>query len=367
MHSQAISRARFIATIGLSLLGFIAAPRIARAVDCEWIAQTLVPSDGEVPASLPSIVWTASPNTAQSQDPSSIVSFSRIDDKGASTPVPFRFEPVDFDGTKATKIVPNNPLEAGLHYRIVANPLNGENLDATKDFDTSEFKTSAALAIPRSTKLGILRLTSALKRERLSIIDGGGAVEFPAVIQEISLELSPELTAWGPALIYETLVDGVPWNEPEPICSTRLGESWVGRGVDRVFASCGTPEQNKFVRSGVTRGKHTLQFRARLVGSTQVYLSNQMSVNFECQPDTSTGTDTTSTTGDSSGTSTGSETGSSPGTDSTQTSGTGSAGSSSGRSDTCSVSNASGRDLAWTMGMLALFGLTAPRRNSRSK
>lgn len=362
MGSMTRSRTRLLGTIGLAMSSLVVVPGSARAVDCEWFSQTLVPNSGEVPASLSSILWTASPSSAQIADPSSVVSFTRIDERGASTSVPFRIVSTRLGNEEVTSIVPEQPLVAGQRYRVVANPLNGENLDPAKDFDTSEFKASAALEIPATAILGALRLKSGIKRERLSILDGGGAVEFPAVFQDIELVVSPELAPWRSALVYETLVDGVTWNEPEPVCSHRLGSSWMGRGVDRVFASCGTPEENKFVRSGVALGEHSLQLRARLVGSAQVYLSNEVKVKFDCQPDASSDTGSSSTSEGATATSSGASTGGSSGSDGTHTSEgatQGTTGTSSGSqgspSVTCSVSGTGA--FTWSLGVLAILGM----------
>lgn len=343
---------RILGPTTLSMIGLIAVPDTARAFDCSRISQTIVPSQGEVPASLSSIFWTASPNSEQAADPASIVSFVRIDDSGASTSLPFRIEPTRLGTLTVTSIVPEQPLVEGQRYRVVANPLNGDNLDPAKDFDTSDFKASASLDLPTTSNLGVLKLKSGIKRERLSFISYGGEVEFPAVFQDIELEVSPELGPWQAALVFETLVDGETWKEPRPMCSNRLGASWKGRGMDRVFASCGTPEENKLVRSGVAQGEHTLQFRARLAGSTQVFLSSELRVKFDCQPDASSDTGTTGTSG-AVGTSGSSE------PDGTQTSGGtggGSPGSDKSQGGTCSMLDHGSRDPSWCLGILVILG-----------
>lgn len=300
----------------LALLGVALLPNVALALDCEWISQTLLPESETVPASLPAILWTGRPTTQQIAEPSKIISFTRKDSAGAVSDVAFRIEAQTMTGLSGVKIVPTDSLVAGSTYRIVADPLNGSGLDPNKDFDVSEFTTQAAIPLPDSEDLGVVLSNGGIQHKNLSFIaSGGGMVDFPAVYQDFAVELSAELKPWSAALIFETLVDGKRWKQPRPACHVRMGRSWHGRGVDRVFASCASEEANEYINSGVEPGTHTIEFRARLEGSSIEFKSNIVSVELNCETSGASGgsetgeTDTGSSSSSGASSSTGGETG----------------------------------------------------------
>lgn len=385
-----ISRLGLSALVSSAFVSILAVPKVCVAVDCEWISQALLPRDGTVPASLESIAWSMRLSPEHAAKVKSYVRFSKTDAAGNTSDVDFRVENQDYPRLQGSKLIPAQPLLPGYRYRIVADPMSGENLDPEKDFDRSEFLVTKAAPLPTSNHLGTLQLDGGVQHKEISFISGGW-FRIDAAFQDLKIDLDEAFKPWASALIYETLVDGKPWSEPRNDCGTRLGWSWHGHGVDRVFASCAGPETDEYLNAGVKRGSHTARLRARLAGSDTVFYSSAVNFNLDCdgleesggtgtEDDTSsaqsssssggagTSSDeiTTSSVNDSTGSSGGSGTpsaapggagGDSSGTDSSAAlpGAAGNPGAPAGSNDGCRM--ASGGDLgSWMWGALLLVG-----------
>lgn len=102
----------------------------------------------------------------------------------------------------------------------------------------------------------------------------------------VTLALASGAAPWGDTFVYETLVDGIvflpvvtlsPFNSYSSQ-SQLFGASWVGRGVDRVFARCGD------MLTGVEEGSHTIAMRGVLPDGTEV-VTPSVQVTLSCPPD----------------------------------------------------------------------------------
>lgn len=117
-----------------------------------------------------------------------------------------------------------------------------------------------------------------------------------AVSVRINLELDPQLQPFADLLMYETLVDGEPWHHtPRFFAPLQIGRSWIGRGVDLVFATCPGGGSD-----GVSLGPHEVQMLARIPGLPDVLLaSNVVEITLECATTAETGDDGESDHGES--------------------------------------------------------------------
>ncbi len=109
-----------------------------------------------------------------------------------------------------------------------------------------------------------------------------------AVSVRVELELDPQLEPFADVLMYETLVDGERWaHDPMFFAPAQVGRSWVGRGVDVIFATC--PNGNS---DGVSIGPHQVQMRAQIPGLPGALLeSDIIEIVLECETPEETGED----------------------------------------------------------------------------
>jgi len=100
---------------------------------------------------------------------------------------------------------------------------------------------------------------------------------------DLQVEFSADALPWRDALAFTTLVDGQRWFAADSINSTYAqGTSWVGRGQDRVYASCGgEAEDGSF--SGLAEGWHQVAFEATLPGTDIVLTTDSVSVELSCE------------------------------------------------------------------------------------
>ncbi|MCX4245539.1 hypothetical protein [Paraliomyxa miuraensis] len=196
-----------------------------------------------------------------------------------------------------------------------------------------------------------------------------------AMVVDVTLALDPALEPLADLLMYETYVDGMRWrpitgyfSEPAP------GESWVGRGEDRIYAICIDGE-------GGSPTPRVVQMRARIAGFPEVtFDSDELEIVLDCQSDagSSSGADGSGgETGEGSGggsvgeptsaaddaTAASTSVGSGAGTDGTQ----GSSGGDGGLSEPGSCACRSGSGGAGGMGLLGLLLLGRFRRRSMER
>lgn len=185
--------------------------------------------------------------------------------------------PVEVIGGIEVLVVPGEPLVPGLSYRfeLPEEPCGGP---LTYDFVAGE-----AAVLPAG-ELGTLS-ASVPERGPVSVVGQGMCVdEIEAVFVDLELALAPEFAALEPFLMYETEVDGERWtHQPSAVSEAQLGESWRGRGVDRVFWSCSGVDGDP---SGVgpSSGLMTIRMSARFPGlPEQVFVSSEVEVELDCE------------------------------------------------------------------------------------
>lgn len=103
-----------------------------------------------------------------------------------------------------------------------------------------------------------------------------------AAYVDVSVAVSDEVGPWTDLLVWETLVDGVPYAPygflvPGPF---ERPESWMGRGVDRVYAVCEIAPPG--VDEGVAPGVHEVVFRASIPGTDVVLETAAVSIELSC-------------------------------------------------------------------------------------
>jgi uncharacterized protein (TIGR03382 family) len=200
-------------------------------------------------------------------------------DAGARIPLS-----LEADGAERIRLIPGTPLTPGLNYTF-------HDPDAcTSIFDHPDdtFTFAATAAAPLPTTLGELTVT-AMTLAPLELAGGAGCSEqITSARADVSLTLSASASPWKDALVYTTWVDGEQWSASADLqASPAYGESWVGRGRDRVYAACTAPQE---ASPGVPEGQHSVELRAALPGTDLDLRSTSVMVTLKCagSPDGST-------------------------------------------------------------------------------
>ncbi|MEY3213784.1 MAG: hypothetical protein RIT28_4265 [Pseudomonadota bacterium] len=139
---------------------------------------------------------------------------------------------------------------------------------------------TAPAALP--VALGSLEVAPHERGPVVVATDSGACSEaLDAASAKVSLTLDPSAEPWRDAFIFETLVDGQPWRPsaslPEP---APFGGSWVGRGVDLVYAAC-APDNHAPL--SLSPGAHTVELLATLPGvPDQTWRAGPVEVTLRC-------------------------------------------------------------------------------------
>lgn len=141
-------------------------------------------------------------------------------------------------------------------------------------------------AVPLPTTLGTLTV-DVVPQGTVPMPVYTGECDQPATTSYAAVTLVPSTDAspWSDLFVYETVVDGtvfLPSVTASPFNgyssqSQSFGGSWLGRGVDHVYARCGT------LASGVSEGTHSIAMRARLPDGT-VVTTPAVEVTLACPP-----------------------------------------------------------------------------------
>ncbi|HVH98030.1 MAG TPA: MYXO-CTERM sorting domain-containing protein [Enhygromyxa sp.] len=227
------------------------------------------PQDGTVmPINAAGVRWEAS--TSEADD---VV----LRDIAANVTLPIAFEQTGslFDLRPAT------PLDPGKTYRFeFPDDLCGPAFNRS-------FVTAPAVELSTSSLGSLVAAPPELAQIEIpASVTCSASVD--AVRVDVELELDPQLEPFAGVLMYETLVDGKRWHhEPQLFASPKLGESWVGRGVDSIFSTCPDGSWN-----GVSPGPHQVQMRAEIPGLPGVVLeSDVIEIVLECATTGETGDD----------------------------------------------------------------------------
>ena len=229
------------------------------------------PGEGAtVPANLPAIVWRPVRNSTNAAPDAARVSLTTA----AGVAVPLTGT-VLASGDWVFTI--DEPLLEGTSY-----VLRDLNTCVDQLGPTAAFRAVAPAPLP--TALGSVA-AQAHQLGQLEVGTRSGSCSVMVDADQVGVELAlPAATVpWRDVLLYETLVDGRSW---QPIRSLRqslpAGESWSGRGTDRVYATCGIPDGDGF--TGVAEGTHEVTMQATLAGTSLVLSADPLAVELACTP-----------------------------------------------------------------------------------
>ena len=188
---------------------------------------------------------------------------------------------------------PEQTLNVGGHYRFDYGPSLCVGSMLSFDFEAT---APMNLAFDRQPSLGTL-VVGDLESGIAPFAGGPECFEAVEVLGvDINVVLEPTLAKLEPWLLYATLVDGEPWTHvPEDFSPPQVGTSWVGRGRDRLLATC--PDG---AGGGLTPGPHQVQMIAHIAGLPAIeFASDVVVVDFDCaQLDNPTGDESDSDSND---------------------------------------------------------------------
>jgi hypothetical protein len=265
-----------VTTLLASSLGGFFAPRESFACSNICVQGAFSPTGGNVPASMPAIVWE--PRNGVGNPPSgSEVGLFEVT-SGGETPLGVDVQPFGDSGLLFL-VVPTAPLMPNTDY-IVRDKLDNCQ-DGTSTAETKFHTTDAA---PFPTKLGtIIAVPASDTILELPTFDGSCSIPMPVLTSAIELVPSEEALPFADAFYYETIVDGMLW-QPRHSLVQQIppGASWEGRRMDRLYTLCGENEFAAF-EDALAEGDHTVLFRASLPGSNVVLESEVATVSLHCK------------------------------------------------------------------------------------
>jgi hypothetical protein len=233
-----------------------------------------LPIEGSVPANVPGLLWE--PGWSWDNDGGdhtmtgeSALRLRCTDGAGAVRDVAF--------GVEAMVLVPEDALVSGEHCEVdttVQPPCTAETFTGAVFTGRSEFEVTEAAPLPMT--LGELRADAARLRSVTLEEDAGCDRSVEVCGVRVELELDDEASPWSDLLRFETLVDGERWYRSRAAnVPNVLGGSYVGRGVDVVFAA--TAQE-----PGLVAGAHTIVMRGRVPGSREWLETPPLTVVLDC-------------------------------------------------------------------------------------
>ncbi len=185
--------------------------------------------------------------------------------------------PLNSDETGTTHLYPAQPAEAGHQYRFTV-PQDCRGGGATDNTVERTLIATAPVTLP-ATGLGTLVASEPSLRTVPIPADVSCSESTDAVAVDVTLELSPELLPFADVLMFYTYVDGERWGHlPGYFADSPPGESWQGRGEDRLFELCNEEGE------GGSPALRTVQFEALVPGNPGVsFLSTEVDIVLDCQ------------------------------------------------------------------------------------
>ena len=136
----------------------------------------------------------------------------------------------------------------------------------------------ASAALPE--KLGTLSIKSHKKSKlKVSTSMGSCHVNIEADQVTIALEPHPSAQPWMDVFHFQTLVDGKKWNPSKSLGEGSYGQSWEGRGKERLFSDC---NKGSIANDGLSAGKHSVVLLATLPGMEQEWRTEAIDVDLSC-------------------------------------------------------------------------------------
>jgi uncharacterized protein (TIGR03382 family) len=175
-------------------------------------------------------------------------------------------------------IVPDAPLVEGTSYVL-------EDLATCGGTAGPRVTFTAGPSAPLPASLGTMWTDPHGTRLDLEIATSAGSCSMTVDAETFGIGVTPstDATPWMALLLFETVVDGQPWQIQESInYEPGPGESWKGRGRDLLFRIC-TPDTAASY-TGMSSGGHAVAFRASLPGG-QPLATPALGVELMCDPD----------------------------------------------------------------------------------
>ncbi len=231
--------------------------------------------DGLIPENAGGITWNAS---FASEDPADDIWVEQVDGDTRTR--------VDFTVVSADEnqyVIRPTSWAVNNIYRFHAETGEGDGndsgylyLEVGERIQEVEIQVGPALDASYVSQLSV----SGLAPSALSLLAKGGSCsdEFQGVALDLWMNI-PRVTSGG--FNYTTLVDGEVWAPQTSLCTlVPPGESWVGRGRDRLVLACDSTLVEEAYR--LESGSHTVTMEARLPGTDIVFTTETQTVELTC-------------------------------------------------------------------------------------
>jgi hypothetical protein len=263
---------RFAVSTSAVIFAAIVAPRVADACSPAFCRiQSVLPHTGAtVPASLHTIAWM--PGGFTSTTGAALTALYELPSRRS---IPLQLEGFGGGWSEAFTYRITEPLLEGVEYELAGGACPGTDLSTTGE-ETSTFRTGPAAALPST--LGTLSIVQTAVGQ--IDLQAGGMCTQRVIVAYVDLELthSAEAEPWKDALEYQTTVDGSIYRPLSTIGRAPVwGESWAGRGKERIAVSCEGPREGL-----VLEGTHVVRISARTPGEGRFVESDAITVELRC-------------------------------------------------------------------------------------
>ncbi len=240
---------QILLVIGCAAIGLVPTAALACSCPTHQYNYFQVGSSGVLPANAYGVPWLKSYD--------SVLSVVQVI---GSTETPVDYTVEQLDNSFINLVRPTNWAQ-GNQYRIQARAAKAD----IKVGDNVEL---------RSPKLS----ASSTVVDSLWVTSSSCSMEVKAAYVDVAMNLGLDPDDY----FFKTYVDGRQWNTSSDSC-TRVppGESWVGRGTDRIMALC--VEDEGF--GGLSTGPHTVRMEAYLPNTEIIHKSNTIDIDLDCEPD----------------------------------------------------------------------------------
>jgi hypothetical protein len=264
----------------------VCAPSVGWACNCyevpvceaETVVGQVVPADSE------GLIWRPTWPVASQEEAEDVLAFERENPDGSFSEVPFVWDEArTLDGQL---IAPVGGFEVGERYRtrlrmenlVKACSLANEGGDRTPPVEAEpvEFGVSSPVgSLPLAVDVG------PVERGPMSFYNSGACGEMrDAAFVTVRVEESDVVEALGRQVFYELRVDGQKYEYQYNACQPR--RPYAALGEDRleakVVASCKDLSSALVLDEGV----HTIEVRAKLMGTDVLYTSSTFTVDLSC-------------------------------------------------------------------------------------
>lgn len=236
--------------VGIFALGLVLAPRTGEACSCPSCPPARLVPSGEVPANVPRF-RLVHPAWGQGQ-PIEVTVVDLVEQR----PIRIGLLLPNESGSESYFTI-REPLVPGRTYQVrIAQPCGGIERE-----DVIDLFVGPERPLPHA--LGHL-VPSPLTADQISLSAGAQcAALVSAHYVDLTLAFDPSAEPWATSFDLSTIVDDEPWAPRTSLCQLlEPGTSWLGRGVDRIFTTCG--HDPPWVVPGLEPGRHTVQMRATL-------------------------------------------------------------------------------------------------------